>query len=1168
MREGARALSVQLPESTVTSPRSVAVNYEPRLAVTVETTAVDELLATARLRCIDKDYVELELDEFEIYRDPDKTQARLVSLHHLGTDERLSPRLYFDGILSVGGSSRQFYVQRVPVVEVPVDNYGADCDTAAESVWLRSEVGRTRNVFYRLGRPSVVYKRFFRPFLWIVDLGKHFVDFCEHLTSDGRGVRLSHFKTAFARWLRRVHGQSTACRRWHAQFGRDDFRTAVTAHREYLWKEVSSILGEERGRSIGFFREVSCQLYHNWTPDLDRQPVQPTVVTPYNYRLFSHLAIGPYLQETPGKGVARCGDATSILPQCQTSFRTGPEAADKQAALRAIQVGDVISCLRDSTASGSGWSAEGERSPFWYALVHRVTSSSPTGRRLDVAWLYAPEHTPCRQMRYPWRNELFLSDHCTCDEDVFLAEHDVVAVHSVDWFGRPDTTADFFVRQTYLCADRCFVRLQAEHTVCKSSPMLALFADLVDAGSNRYAGAARPLAVGDTVLATLAAHDVRSEPFAIVALFADDNSIKGEPVPMARLRRLLRRRAVDATAPAAADNELVYSQQIVSLPASRIVGRCVVRVFPADSSIPSPYNRGGAGNLFFMTHKECLVSNTQCAASATAPATSNTTSSPTYIPLQEPVSLRQGFHPTPTCQRKLRALDLFCGCGSLGRGLEDAGVVETRWANDIWDRAIHTLMANRATADAVEPFLGSADELLARALQGRYSRAVPAPGEVDLISGGSPCQGFSVLTSDKAAPKQYKNRSMVASFASMVDLYRPLYGVLENVPAFVARQPRQQDKNHREDIFGQLLCALVGLGYQVAVHLGNAWAYGAPQSRQRVFLLFAAPAVRLPVFPLPSHGSPSDFHATTAVGGLANGDCIAEAWDGPTAFPFVSIGRATADLQIGPAACVDDGFVDVCIPHPDHRVCADTSDQMRLQIAYVPPFPFGMNVPRAMARRHEDPATSPSLRVLFTDHVLAAKMTTNAYKRVDPTRLLATVTTNCNAADGWTGAVLHWRHRRPLTVLEVRRAQGMPDDDVLVGSPKDQWKMVGNAVARPLAMAIGLAVREAWLGSLDEDPRPPSSCRPSPKNRQTPLTTVTATSSASSPFKQNRIFKTSVRRSTVSGATVVSLADTADSDLDEDRPHKRPPPVVIDLTAKRPRYDSDSEATMVGDESS
>lgn len=64
---------------------------------------------------------------------------------------------------------------------------------------------------------------------------------------------------------------------------------------------------------------------------------------------------------------------------------------------------------------------------------------------------------------------------------------------------------------------------------------------------------------------------------------------------------------------------------------------------------------------------------------------------------------------------------------------------------------------------------------------------------------------------------------------------------------------------------------------------------------------------------------------------------------------------------------------------------------------------------------------------------------------------------------------MHWSQPRPLTVMEVRRAQGVPDDEVLCGTPRDQWKLVGNAVARQVSIALGLKLREAWAGSLYED---------------------------------------------------------------------------------------------------
>jgi DNA (cytosine-5)-methyltransferase 1 len=141
--------------------------------------------------------------------------------------------------------------------------------------------------------------------------------------------------------------------------------------------------------------------------------------------------------------------------------------------------------------------------------------------------------------------------------------------------------------------------------------------------------------------------------------------------------------------------------------------------------------------------------------------------------------MRQGFNSKPKCKvPKLRGLDLFCGSGNFGRGLEEGGVVDMSWANDIWDKALHSYMAS--SSKNTKGLLGSVDDFLQHVLEGNYGD-FPRPGQVDIISGGSPCQGFSLITNNKKADKQKKNRSLIASFASFVDFYRPKYSILENV---------------------------------------------------------------------------------------------------------------------------------------------------------------------------------------------------------------------------------------------------------------------------------------------------------------------------------------------------------------------------------------------------
>lgn len=49
--------------------------------------------------------------------------------------------------------------------------------------------------------------------------------------------------------------------------------------------------------------------------------------------------------------------------------------------------------------------------------------------------------------------------------------------------------------------------------------------------------------------------------------------------------------------------------------------------------------------------------------------------------------------------------------------------------------------------------------------------------------------------------------------------------------------------------------------------------------------------------------------------------------------------------------------------------------------------------------------------------------------------------------------------------MEVRRAQGFLDEDILIGTPAEKWKIVGNSVARPVALALGVSLRKAWLAN-------------------------------------------------------------------------------------------------------
>ena len=85
-------------------------------------------------------------------------------------------------------------------------------------------------------------------------------------------------------------------------------------------------------------------------------------------------------------------------------------------------------------------------------------------------------------------------------------------------------------------------------------------------------------------------------------------------------------------------------------------------------------------------------------------------------------------------------------------------------------------------------------------------QALPQKGEVDLLVGGPPCQGFSALNRwNKGIYSKFKN-SLIVSYLAYCDYYRPRFFILENVRNFVSF--------HNSMILRTTLRCLIRMGYQ------------------------------------------------------------------------------------------------------------------------------------------------------------------------------------------------------------------------------------------------------------------------------------------------------------------------------------------------------------------
>ncbi|MCJ1287671.1 DNA methyltransferase Dim-2 [Xylographa opegraphella] len=627
-------------------------------------------------------------------------------------------------------------------------------------------------------------------------------------------------------------------------------------------------------------------------------------------------------------------------------------------------------------------------------------------------------------MQYPVKQELFLSDHCNCEERHPIPIEEVVSKTSVSFFCGPGKlTTEFFVRQRFSRQGSYFIDLRTEHFDCGCGKSQE---------KKRYND-------GDTVLVIYptTGDAMILEP---VVLMSSVSSTRPGAPDTVRVRRLLRK-GRDFQDCYAEPNELVYSHTFETVSTDKIVRPYLVGFYTledrANRKILVPYCRQGTADAYYIIFEQSVTGDLR----------------PVNVSSLDP--LKQGFDPHERLPMpKLKGLSLFCGSGNFSRDIEEGGVVEELWAVDINGHAIHTCRANRAQPDKVKLYLGSVNDYLQLAMQGSDNNLIARRDEVEVIIGGSPCQGFSFVNYRRSNESALRNMSLIACFAAYVDYYRPKYALLENISSVA----QCAEENRGKNVLSQMLCAFTAMGYQVQQFHLDAWSYGSPQSRSRLIISIAAPGLVPMSPPAPSHSHPPGI-TNRSLGKAANGSPFSErVLDVVTSFTYITIGQATADLPIGfDARTTSVGF-------PDHRPSRFEDNDSRMRISCIPRFPSLSSI---VVARAAGLVPQPLIdgHPSFWTHKLRSNPRTKAWTRANSDTLLPTVTCRALPADGFTGRALHWEEDRCLTVLEVRRAQGFPDHEVIVGLPAAQFRLVGNSVPRAMALVLGMSLPTAWLAN-------------------------------------------------------------------------------------------------------
>lgn len=178
---------------------------------------------------------------------------------------------------------------------------------------------------------------------------------------------------------------------------------------------------------------------------------------------------------------------------------------------------------------------------------------------------------------------------------------------------------------------------------------------------------------------------------------------------------------------------------------------------------------------------------------------------------------------------KPKAIDLFSGCGGLTLGLKQAGfrVIGAVENNSL---AVDTYKANHKRVHVWEKDIS---KLSVAEVKRKFNLS---RGQLDLLAGCPPCQGFSTLrTLNGRYPVNDPRNDLLLQFMRFVRLLLPKAIMMENVPA-LARDRRLK----------KALVDLDKMGYDCTTAILNAASYAVPQRRRR-FILLAGRRKKIPL---------------------------------------------------------------------------------------------------------------------------------------------------------------------------------------------------------------------------------------------------------------------------------------------------------------------------------
>jgi DNA (cytosine-5)-methyltransferase 1 len=376
------------------------------------------------------------------------------------------------------------------------------------------------------------------------------------------------------------------------------------------------------------------------------------------------------------------------------------------------------------------------------------------------------------------------------------------------------------------------------------------------------------------------------------------------------------------------------------------------------------------------------------------------------------------------------AVDFFAGAGGLSRGLKNAGF-DVLVANEIHPDPCKTYQSNYPETNVLcEDIREVSSKEIVELAEDSAHEGLDV-GDIDLVAGGPPCQGFST-----AGEKQRDDprNNLYKDFVRMVDELEPQSFLMENVTGLV----NMYDGEALEEVLGMMDTLDYSYDYEVL----NAVDYGVPQKRKRIIFIGYHNSLDI---------TPQHPEAICAPKSRLDG------YNKPSP---VTIGEAISDLRfLGPGETATEYELP---PKTEYQeMMRSNSDELHNHV--------GTNHSQRVIDRFD--AFEQGKGIDSVPEELRTKK--SGTKKWHPNGQSRAITTLPND-------FVHYSQPRIPTVRETARIQTFPDEHEFKGQRTagnqgrteeycSQTQQVGNAVPPWLAEAVGRQVL-IQLGFEDVDP--------------------------------------------------------------------------------------------------